>query len=84
MHQPPGFRDRSFLDHVCLLQKSIYGLKQAPRAWYHRFAQFITGFGFTNNKSDSSLFIYKQGAQTAYLLLYVDDIILTASSSILT
>ncbi|XP_023748787.1 uncharacterized mitochondrial protein AtMg00810-like [Lactuca sativa] len=83
MHQPPGFRDRSFPDHVCLLQKSIYGLKQAPRAWYHWFAQFITGFDFTNSKSDSFLFIYRQGAQTAYLLLYVDDIILTASSSIL-
>lgn len=37
-------------------------------------------FGFTNSKSDSSLFIYRQGDQTAYLLLYVDDIALNASS----
>ncbi|GJZ04736.1 ribonuclease H-like domain-containing protein [Tanacetum coccineum] len=28
---------------------------------------------------DSSLFIYRQGSQVAYLLIYVDDIILTAS-----
>ncbi|KAL4557518.1 hypothetical protein LXL04_035699 [Taraxacum kok-saghyz] len=83
MHQPPGFRDRSLPDHVCLLQKSLYGLKQAPRAWFHRFAEFITRFGFTNSKSDSSLFVYRQGAQIAYLLLYVDDIVLTASSSTL-
>lgn len=34
---------------------------------------------------DTSLFIYHRGADTAYLLLYVDDIILTASSqSVLT
>jgi hypothetical protein len=31
-------------------------------------------------KSDTSLFIYHHGAETAYLLLYVDDIVLTASS----
>jgi hypothetical protein len=31
-------------------------------------------------KSDTSLFIYHHVAETAYLLLYVDDIVLTASS----
>ncbi|GJW59995.1 ribonuclease H-like domain-containing protein [Tanacetum coccineum] len=31
-------------------------------------------------RCDSSLFIYKHGTDTAYLLLYVDDIILKASS----
>jgi hypothetical protein len=31
-------------------------------------------------KFDTSLFIFHHGAETAYLLLYVDDIILTASS----
>ncbi|GJT76205.1 ribonuclease H-like domain-containing protein [Tanacetum coccineum] len=32
------------------------------------------------SRCDSSLFIYKQGTNTAYLLLYVDDMVLTASS----
>ena len=81
MHQPPSFHDRSFLDYVYLLQKSLYGLKQTPRAWYHRFAYFFIGFGFTNNKFVSSLFIYRQSARISYLLLYVDDIVLSASSS---
>lgn len=31
-------------------------------------------------KSDTSLFIYHRGTNTVYLLLYVDDIVLTASS----
>jgi hypothetical protein len=31
-------------------------------------------------KSDTSLFIYHHGADTAYLPLYVDDIVLTTSS----
>ncbi|GKE28134.1 ribonuclease H-like domain-containing protein [Tanacetum coccineum] len=33
------------------------------------------------NKTDSSLFIFHKGPDTTYLLLYVDDIILTASST---
>jgi hypothetical protein len=36
--------------------------------------------GFVEAKSDTSLFIYHHGTDTAYLLLYVDDIVLTASS----
>ncbi|XP_071739405.1 uncharacterized mitochondrial protein AtMg00810-like [Rutidosis leptorrhynchoides] len=33
------------------------------------------------SRCDTSSFIYRQGTDTAYLLLYVDDIILTASST---
>ncbi|XP_074313420.1 uncharacterized protein LOC141648591 [Silene latifolia] len=83
MHQPMGYRDSRFPDHVCLLRKSLYGLKQAPRAWYKRFADFVTSIGFRNSKCDHSLFIYKDGNSLAYLLLYVDDIILTTSSDTL-
>ena len=79
--QPPGFVDPANPDHVCLLQRSLYGLKQAPRAWYQRFATFIRHLGFTASASDTSLFVYKEGDRVAYLLLYVDDIILTASST---
>jgi hypothetical protein len=35
--------------------------------------------GFVEAKSDTSLFIYRYGVDTAYLLLYIDDIVLTAS-----
>ncbi|KAJ9565690.1 hypothetical protein OSB04_001656 [Centaurea solstitialis] len=80
MHQPMGFRHRDYPDHVCRLKKSLYGLKQAPRAWYQRFTDFVLRIGFTQSKSDNSLFIYHQGSHTAYLLIYVDDIILTTSS----
>ena len=83
MHQPLGFRDPTHPDHVCLLQKSLYGLKQAPRAWYQRFANFVTIIGFVNSISDSSLFIYCHGSDITYLLLYVNDFILTASSNLL-
>jgi hypothetical protein len=39
--------------------------------------------GFVGARSYTSLFIYRHGSDTIYLLLYVDDIILTASSDAL-
>ncbi|GKD07386.1 ribonuclease H-like domain-containing protein [Tanacetum coccineum] len=80
MHQPLSFVDSRFPNHVCLLQRSLYGLKQAPRAWFQRFARYAIRDGFSHSRCDSSLFMYTQGSQVAYLLIYVDDIILTASS----
>jgi hypothetical protein len=65
---------------MCKLNKALYSLKQAPRAWYSRFQAFITSIGFRASRCDNSLFIYTQGADMAYLVLYVDDIILAASS----
>jgi hypothetical protein len=78
--QPVGFVDSSRPELVCRLNKSLYGLKQAPRAWYSWFATFLLTLGFTEAKSDTSLFVYHRGDEIAYLLLYVDDIVLTASS----
>ena len=65
---------------VCQLNKSLYGLKQSPRAWYSRVATFSLTLSFIEAKSDTCLFIYHRGDEAAYLLLYVDDIVLTASS----
>jgi hypothetical protein len=52
-----------------------------PRAWYIRFATYITTLRFAKSKSDMSLFIFWRGTDTIYVLLYVDDIVLTASSA---
>jgi hypothetical protein len=38
---------------------------------------------FVEGKADTSLFIFRRGADTVYLLLYVDDIIMIASSTAL-
>ncbi|GJW05530.1 ribonuclease H-like domain-containing protein [Tanacetum coccineum] len=67
-----------FLALLCL--RSLYGLKLAPRAWFQHFAGYATRVGFYHSRCDSSLFICRKGSQVAYLLIYVDDIILTASS----
>ncbi|KAK1648232.1 hypothetical protein QYE76_066037 [Lolium multiflorum] len=79
--QPIGFVDAECPDDVCLLSRSLYGLKQAPRAWYQRIAGFLHQLGFRSTCSDASLFVYRTGNDMDYLLLYVDDIILTASTA---
>jgi hypothetical protein len=81
--QPTGFVDPTQSDRVCLLNKSLYGLKQVPQAWYNWFATYITSLGFVEVKSDTSLFIFRHGTNTICFLLYVDDIVLIASSAAL-
>ncbi|KAM1070145.1 hypothetical protein TB1_002021 [Malus domestica] len=81
MAQPPGFGDAAHPELVCKLHKSLYGLKQAPRAWNDRFTSFLPSLGFQATYSDSSLFVKTVGSDIVVLLLYVDDIIITGSST---
>nr|GEZ30696.1 hypothetical protein [Tanacetum cinerariifolium] len=78
IHHPPGFANPVHPDYVYHLQRLLYGLKQAPGAWFRRFASYATRFGFQHSKTDSSLLIFHRETDIAYLLLYVDDIILTS------
>uniref|UniRef100_A0A2N9IRZ5 Reverse transcriptase Ty1/copia-type domain-containing protein n=1 Tax=Fagus sylvatica TaxID=28930 RepID=A0A2N9IRZ5_FAGSY len=82
MHQPPGYSHPSFPHHVCNLKKALYGLKQAPRAWFSRLSTRLVELGFHGSLSDTSLFIYKSSIYTMFILIYVDDIIITSSSSL--
>lgn len=77
--QLPGFQDTNS-SLVCKLNRALYGLKQAPRQWFERLQSTRIQFGFAASKCDPSLFIYKTKSHTVYLLVYVDDIIITGSS----
>ncbi|KAK1669957.1 hypothetical protein QYE76_058116 [Lolium multiflorum] len=82
MVQPKGFVDPKNADKVCKLQRSIYGLKQASRSWNRRFDKVIKDFGFIQCHGEAC--IYKKvsgssvsiGSSVAFLILYVDDILL--------
>jgi histone deacetylase 1/2 len=83
MQQPTGFVDLALPTHVCCLHKSLYGLKQASRAWYTRLSDFLLSIGFRASKVDTSLFILTVNHDIFYLLVYVDDILLTGNNSTL-
>ncbi|KAG7587359.1 GAG-pre-integrase domain [Arabidopsis thaliana x Arabidopsis arenosa] len=82
MEQPPGFVDTDNPSYVCRRNKAIYGLKQAPRAWYNELRNFLLTIGFVNSLADTSLFVLKVGNEFIYLLVYVDDILVTGSSKL--
>ena len=79
MEQPPGFIDSRLPNHVCRLKKALYSLKQAPQAWFQRLSSFLVGLGFSCSRADTSLFIFKRESCILYMLVYVDDIILTGN-----
>ena len=79
MLQPPSF-EYANSNRVSKLHKAIYGLKQAPRSWFQKLSTVLSSFEFSSTKSDSSLFIKCQNYVTLFVLIYVDDIIITGSS----
>lgn len=81
--QPPGFVDADNPTKFCRSRKALYVLKQAPRAWYSELHRFLISSGFVNSLSDTLLFILKQGKEFVYLLVYVDDILVTGTSTLL-
>lgn len=79
MQQPQGFIDKRHPNCVCNLLKSLYDFKQATRAWFNCFTSHLLTFGFPASLADSSLFVRQQNDFMTYLLLYVDDLIVTVT-----
>ena len=76
MMQPEDFVDPSNVGKICKLRKSIYGLKQASRSWNIRFDEVVKEFGFIKNEEEACVYKKESGSSVAFLILYVDDILL--------
>ena len=80
MEQPEGFIKPGDEEKVCLLKRSIYGLKQSSRQWNIQFDEHMKKIGFVSSKYDSCVYIKeREGKSVAFLLLYVDDMLVTGS-----
>ncbi|KAL0440263.1 UNVERIFIED_CONTAM: Retrovirus-related Pol polyprotein from transposon TNT 1-94 [Sesamum latifolium] len=55
---------------------TIYGLKQASRSWNTHFDEVIWGYDFIKIEYDPCVYKKISGSSIAYLVLYVDDILL--------
>ncbi|EJT45287.1 Gag-Pol [Trichosporon asahii var. asahii CBS 2479] len=67
----------------CLrLHKTIYGLRQSGRAWWLELMQALQQLGFTRCESDWGVYVLRNsdGTPAAFLLAYVDDLILATST----
>lgn len=77
----PGFIGQDRHHHVCRLWKALYGLKQAISAWCEELRQTLLAASFQNSVADRSLFVFKKENQQVYILVYVDDIVVTRKTS---
>src|SRR4051812_14465334 len=71
-----AYYDFEISNKVCKLQRSIYGLKQASRSWNQRFDKVIKSFGFIQTYGEACIYKKVSGSNVAFLILYVDDILL--------
>ena len=69
---------------VCKVQKALCGLKEAPRQWFDRLKETLLQLGFASRKCDTSLFVYIDKWHIIYILVYVEDIIITGTSNVIT
>jgi hypothetical protein len=81
MQQLPGYEDPARPIFLCKLDKALYGLKQAPRAWYSRLSSKLLALGFQFSKEHTSLFFYNCGNIHMFILVYVDDIIVSVMNN---
>ena len=78
MEEPLRFVAQGECNRVCKLHKSLYGgLKQTPRAWFGRFSKVLQQFGMNRCESDHSVFTKCSSNKYIYLVVYVDDIVIT-------
>ena len=61
---------------VCRLTKCIYGLKLSSRTWYGKTNKFFIDHGFLRSEHDHNVYIHS--IFKLILLLYVDDLVITA------
>lgn len=67
---------------VCKLKKSLYGLKQAPRLWFSKLSSRLLQTGYTQSKSDYSLFVTHNDTSITIILVYVDDLLICGNSTL--
>ena len=81
IQQPEGFAIEGKEDHVLRLRNALYGLKQALRAWYFKFDKCLISLRFVKSNCEQSLYVKQASMDTLTVGVYVDDLIVTGSST---
>ena len=76
MRQPEGFQQYGPNGEwlVCRLIKGLYGLKQSGRLWYHKLEETLKTMGFSQIRSDPSIYVWFSDSVCVILPVFVDDI----------
>nr|GEX70694.1 copia protein [Tanacetum cinerariifolium] len=82
VHQPDGFVDPDFSNHIYRLKKAFYGFKQTPKAWYEKLSSFLIEHHFTKGIVDPTLLTRRYGDDILLVQIYVDDIIFGSTNPV--
>ena len=66
---------------VWRLLKTLYELKQGVKTWYDALCQALSELGFTRTEADYGVFFKEIGIKIVILAVYVDDCMVTGSST---
>ena len=82
VRQPEGFKEENNDSTlVWRLNRSLYGLKQSGRNWNIVLIQFFERIGFHQSKIDVCLFYRNNKSGIVNVVVWVDDIIIAATSN---
>jgi hypothetical protein len=81
MEQPEGFMNDK--NRVCKLHKSLYGLKQSPRIWNEDLTRTMSAAGYKQCRSDACVFVRQYADHHAFVLVWVDDIVIVSDDDAL-
>ena len=83
MHSCMGFLKKRFiwLSLKTMLILPSLSMSAFPRAWFERFTSQLLHISFCASIADGNLFILRHGSSIVFLLLYLDDIIITGNKS---
>ena len=86
MEQPPSFIAQRESSLVCKLRHYLYCLKQSPRVWFSRFSSMVQEFAMIWSTAYHSVFYHHttpffiiMPLRDIYLIVYVDDIVITGN-----
>ncbi|RXW14669.1 hypothetical protein EST38_g11187, partial [Candolleomyces aberdarensis] len=66
--------------HCWKLKRSLYGLKQSGRTWNKTLDQSLLSMGLVRLDAETCLYVYKEDGEVCFLVVYVDDLLLAATS----
>lgn len=75
IYPPEGVKCEN--NKVLKLKKSLYGLRQSSKCWNDKINSYFLALGFERSENDYCLYSMNKSSEVAYLLIYVDDIIIS-------
>ena len=81
MIQQESFVNPEGANKMCKLQRCIYGLVRACWSWNIRFDELIKAYSFIQTFGEACIYKKVSGSSVAFLILYVDDILLIGNDA---